>query len=99
MSFRVALMVSGFVAFKKNSAAAAPALKRFLPMRRSKSRIAIDTLPKSISTGQGVRHLWADGAMIGDIGEVVPMLDRHAAARLFLVEERLDQQRGREDFI
>jgi hypothetical protein len=37
--------------------------------------------------------------MIGDIGEVVPMLDRHAAARLFLVEERLDQQRGREDFI
>src|SRR5260370_349285 len=35
-------MVSGFVAFRKNMPAAVPGLKRFLPMRRSKSRIAID---------------------------------------------------------
>ena len=51
-------MVSGFVAFRKNIDAAVPGLKRFLPMRRSRSRIAIDTSPKSMSTGQGVSHLW-----------------------------------------
>ena len=41
----------------------------------------------------------ADGAMIGDVRQFVPMLDRHAAPRLLLVEERLDQQRGREDLV
>jgi hypothetical protein len=28
------------------------------PALRSRLRILIDTLPKSISTGQGVTHLW-----------------------------------------
>ena len=51
-------MVSGFVAFRNAIEAALPALKRFLPMRRSRSRIAMVTSPKSMSTGQGFSHLW-----------------------------------------
>ena len=43
--------------------------------------------------------LVADGAVIGDVAELVPVLDRDAAARLLLVQERLDQQRGREDLV
>jgi hypothetical protein len=35
-----------------------PALKRFLPMRRSRSRMAMETSPKSMFTGHGVTHLW-----------------------------------------
>jgi hypothetical protein len=57
MTLRVSLIVSGLVAFKKNIDAAVPALKRFLPMRPSRLRIAIDTSPKSILTGHGVTHL------------------------------------------
>src|SRR5580698_7425350 len=58
MTFRVSLMVSGFVAFKKNMDAAVPGLQRFLPIRRSRSRMAMETSPKSMSTGQGDSHLW-----------------------------------------
>ena len=43
--------------------------------------------------------LVADGAVIGDVGELVQVADRDAAARLLLVQERLDQQRGREDLV
>jgi hypothetical protein len=35
-----------------------PGLKRRLPARRSRLRMAIDTSPKSMSTGQGLAHLW-----------------------------------------
>ena len=52
------MIVSGLVALRKNIDAAVPALNFFLPMRRSRSRIAIDTSPKSMSTGQGDSHLW-----------------------------------------
>ena len=58
MTLRASLMVCGFVAFKKNIAAAVPRLKRFFPMRRSTSRISMDTSPKSMSTGHGVAQLW-----------------------------------------
>ena len=44
------------MAFRKNIDAAVPGLKRFFPMRRSQSRIIIDTSPKSMSTGQGDRQ-------------------------------------------
>ena len=51
-------MVAGSVAFKNNIEAAEPALNDFCPILRNKLRIFIDTSPKSISTGQGVKHLW-----------------------------------------
>src|SRR5450631_4018924 len=38
----------------------------------------------------------ADRAVIGDVRQFVPMLDRYAAASLFFVVKRLDQQRRRE---
>ena len=44
----------------------------------------------------GVQALVAHGAMVGDIAEFVEVRDRNAAAGLFLVQERLDQQRGAE---
>ena len=37
--------------------------------------------------------------MVGDIAELFPMPDRHAATGLLLVEEGLDQQRSREDLV
>ncbi len=58
MTLRVSLMVCGLVAFKKNIEAAVPGLKRFLPMRRNRSRMPMETSPKSMPTGQGVSHLW-----------------------------------------
>ena len=51
-------MVSGLVALRKNIAAALPGLKLFLPILRNRLRMFIDTSPKSMSTGQGARHLW-----------------------------------------
>ena len=38
--------------------AAVPGLNFFLPCRRRKLRIAIETSPKSMSTGHGFAHLW-----------------------------------------
>ena len=43
--------------------------------------------------------LVADGAVIRDVGELVEVADGDAAARLLLVQERLDQQRGRENLV
>ena len=40
-----------------------------------------------------------DGAVIGDVGELIEVADRHAAPRLLLVEERLDQERRRKDLV
>src|SRR5882672_4726636 len=51
-------MVFGSVAFRNSIDAAVPGLNFFLPWRRRKLRIAIDTSPKSMSTGQGFKHLW-----------------------------------------
>ncbi|MNY31742.1 hypothetical protein D3C86_1659170 [compost metagenome] len=58
MPARTALMVCGLVAFRKNIAAALPGRKLFWPILRSRLRMFIDTSPKSIFTGHGVRHLW-----------------------------------------
>ena len=58
MTLRARLIVLGLVAFRKNIEAAVPGLKRFWPILRSRLRIAIETSPKSMSTGQGVAHLW-----------------------------------------
>src|SRR5471032_174364 len=55
---RVALMVAGSVALRKNIAADLPGLKLFLSILRSRLRMFIDTSPKSMLTGQGVTHLW-----------------------------------------
>ena len=41
----------------------------------------------------------ADGAMVGDVFEFLPVLDRHTAAGLLFVQEGFDQQRGRQDFV
>ena len=57
MTWRAALMVAGSLALRKNMADVVPGLKDFLSILRSKLRIFIETSPKSISTGQGVRHL------------------------------------------
>ena len=43
--------------------------------------------------------LVADGAVVGDVLELLPVADRDAAPRLLLVQERLDQQRRREDLV
>jgi len=58
MVVRKNLMVAGSFAFKNNIPAAVPGLNCFLPCSRKKFRILIETSPKSISTGQGFRHLW-----------------------------------------
>src|SRR6478672_5479885 len=58
ITWRVALMVAGSVALRKNIQAAVPGLKDFLSILRSRVRMFIDTSPKSILTGQGVTHLW-----------------------------------------
>src|SRR3972149_3621219 len=51
-------MVAGSVAVRNNIDAALTGLNFFLPCLRRKLRIATDTSPKSISTGQGFLHLW-----------------------------------------
>ena len=61
--------------------------------------MAIDTSPKSMSTGHGVTHLWQTVQWSATSLELVPVPQRHAAARLLLVQERLDQQRGGEDLV
>ena len=43
--------------------------------------------------------LVAHGAVIGDVGKLVPVLDRNAAPRLLLVQERFDQQRRRQNLV
>jgi len=58
MSLRVSLIVPGSFVFRKNMAADFAGLTPWLPRRRSTSRMAIETSPKSMSTGQGVSHLW-----------------------------------------
>ena len=58
MPARSSLMVAGSFAFKNSMPAAVPGLNFFLPCSRKKLRILIETSPKSISTGQGLRHLW-----------------------------------------
>ena len=70
-----------------------------LPSLRSRLRIAIDTSPKSMSTGQGDDALVADRAVVGDVGELVEVAQGDAAPRLLLVQERLDQQRRGEDLV
>ena len=54
MALRVALMVAGSFALRKNMALAVPGLNDLRPMRRSSARMFMDTSPKSMSTGQGV---------------------------------------------
>ncbi|OMP13753.1 hypothetical protein COLO4_01016 [Corchorus olitorius] len=46
------------------------------------------------------RHaLVAHGAVVAHVGKLFPVLDRHAAARLFFVQEGLDEQRRGEDLV
>ena len=47
----------------------------------------------------GLEAAVADRAVVGDVVELVEMLQRNAAPRLFLVEEGLDQQRGAENLV
>src|SRR6185437_10918216 len=47
----------------------------------------------------GARALVAERAVLADIGELVPVPDADAAARLLFVEERLDEKRGRQDLV
>src|SRR3989338_4724619 len=51
-------MVVGSVALRNSIEVALTKLNFFLPCLRRKLRIATDTSPKSISTGQGFLHLW-----------------------------------------
>jgi hypothetical protein len=91
-------MVCGLVAFRKTSppragieALLAHAPQQIAHRHRHVAEIDVDRA--------GRLALVAHRAMIGDVGQLVPMLDRHAAARLLLVQERLDQQRGRQDLV
>ena len=52
-----------------------------------------------MSTGHGLHALVADRAVVGDVAELVEVAEADAAARLLLVQERLDQQRRREDLV
>ena len=52
------LIVVGSVALRKNIAAAVAGRNGRLPSWRSRLRIAIETSPKSMSTGHGAAHLW-----------------------------------------
>ena len=58
MPVRISLMVAGSLALRKAIAAAVPGFHFFLPWLRRKLRMAIETSPKSMSTGQGFTHLW-----------------------------------------
>src|SRR5678816_3892925 len=58
MPIRMTLIVSGEVALRNIIAALLAGRNRFLPILRSRLRIAIETSPKSMSTGHGLRHLW-----------------------------------------
>src|SRR3990167_2577124 len=51
-------MTVGSVTLRNIIEAAVTGLNFFLPCLRRKLRIAIDTSPKSISTGHGFLHLW-----------------------------------------
>ncbi len=93
------LIVVGSVALRKNIAAAVPGLNFFLPSRRSRLRIAIETSPKSMSTGHGLSHLWHTVQWSATSPNSSKWRRRDAAPRLLLVQERLDQQRGGEDLV
>src|SRR3954463_5792704 len=58
IAVRMTLIVSGVVAFRNSIAALLAGRKRFLPILRRRLRMFIETLPKSMSTGHGDRHLW-----------------------------------------
>ena len=58
IAIRISLMVSGLVALRNIIAILLAGLKRFFPILRSRLRMFIDTSPKSMSTGHGLRHLW-----------------------------------------
>ena len=47
----------------------------------------------------GAQALVAHRAVVGHIFKLFPMLHADAASRLFLVQKRLHQQRGGEDFV
>src|SRR5574340_13511 len=51
-------MVAGSVALRNAIVAHVPGLNFFLPCLRSRLRMATETSPKSMSTGQGFLHLW-----------------------------------------
>src|SRR3989338_53805 len=51
-------MVAGSVALRNSIEADETGLNFFLPCLRNKLRMATDTSPKSILTGQGFRHRW-----------------------------------------
>ena len=62
------LIVVGSVAFRnEHRALACPDCTRRLPCWRSRLRIAIETSPKSMSTGHGFAALVADRAVVGDV--------------------------------
>jgi hypothetical protein len=100
ISVRISLMVAGPGGVEEEHRRRTAGVELLLAHARSRSRMAIDTSPKSMSTGQGLGALVADGAVVGDVvRKFVPVLDRHAAAGLLLVQEGLDQQRGGEDLV
>jgi len=58
MPTRSILIVSGLVAFRNIIAILLPGRKLFLPILVNRLRMFIDTSPKSMFTGHGLRHLW-----------------------------------------
>ena len=92
-------MVIGSVAFKYAIAIAAPGLNLRLPSLRRRLRIAIDTSPKSMSTGQGFSHLWQTVQWSATSENSSKCLDRHAAPRLLFVQKRFDQERSGENLV
>src|SRR5678816_2722813 len=58
IAVRMTLIVSGLVALRKTIAALLAGRKLRCPIFLSRFRMFIETLPKSMSTGHGDRHLW-----------------------------------------
>jgi hypothetical protein len=73
--------------------------KLFLPILRSRLRMFMDTSPKSIFTGQGDRHLWHTVQWSATSSNSSQCLMLTRPARLLLVQEGLDQQRGGQDLV
>jgi hypothetical protein len=96
---RTGLMVSGFGRVEEHHRRRVGRPPALVPILRSRLRMFIDTSPKSMFTGQATRALVAHGAVVGHVLELLPVLQADAAARLLLVEEGLDQQRGRQDLV
>jgi hypothetical protein len=94
MPKRSSLIVSGLVAFQL--VAGAKALLAHLGQQVA--HVHRDFAEVDVDRARA-QALVAHRAVVGHVFELFPVFDRHAAAGLLFIQERFDQQRGREDLV